>query len=182
MPVALATVVDEKYYVIVINKWMPVERKRFTILHELGHLLLNLTHLPAKDQESYCHVFASEMLMARSNVLSEVGIKRTSIVINELKNIQEKYGISVSAIVYKLYELKIISKDKLAFFYKRIHSDKTLKQYIEQSKFKGQENSNRSENLVFRAVSEEFISLSKASALLQLSLEDQKNTVSINSR
>ena len=31
----LATVVDEKYYVIVINKSMPIERKRFTILHEL---------------------------------------------------------------------------------------------------------------------------------------------------
>ena len=176
----LATVVDEKYYVIVINKSMPIERKRFTILHELGHLLLKLNHLPQREQESYCHSFASEMLLAQRNVILELGDKRSNIALNELKNIQEKYGISISAIVYKLSELKIISQEKLAGFYKRMNSNKALKQDVEQSRFEGEENSNRYENLVFRAVSEEFISLSKASSLLRLSLEDLKNNFLVN--
>ena len=178
----LATVVDEKYYVIVVNKSMPIERKRFTLLHELGHLLLPLNHFIEKEQESYCHTFASEMLLAQRNVTIEFGDKRNQISLNELKNIQEKYGISISAIVYKLVEAKIISQEKLTGFYKRLNYDNALKQDVEKSRFEGEENSNRYENLVFRAVSEEFISLSKASSLLQLSLEDLKNNISINIR
>lgn len=178
----LATVVDEKYYVIVINKSMPIERKRFTLLHELGHLLLNLNRFNEKEQESLCHAFASEMLLAQRNVIIEFGDKRNKISFNELKNMQEKYGISISAIVYKLGEVKIISQEKLTGFYKHINYDNALKQEVEKSRFEGEENSNRYENLVLRAVSEEFISLSKASSLLQLSLEELKNIISINIR
>lgn len=178
----LATIVDEKYYVIVINKTMPIERKRFTILHELGHLLLDLTHFSDKEKESYCHVFASEMLLSKQNILVEFGNNRKKISFNELINIQEKYGISISAIMYKLGELKIISQEKLTEFYKRLNYDRALKQAVEASRFEGDENSNRYENLVYRSVSEEFISLSKASSLLQLSLEELKNTISINIR
>lgn len=178
----LATVVDEKYYVIVVNKSMPIERKRFTLLHELGHLLLNLNHFNEKEQESLCHAFASEMLLAQRNVIIEFGDKRNKISLNELKNMQEKYGISISAIVYKLGEVKIISQEKLTSFYKRLNYDNALKQEVEMSRFEGDENSNRYENLVFRGVSEEFISLSKASSLLQLSLEELKDIISINIR
>jgi Zn-dependent peptidase ImmA (M78 family)/DNA-binding XRE family transcriptional regulator len=178
----LATVVDEKYYVIVINKSMPIERKRFTILHELGHLLLNLNHLSEKEQESFCHTFASEMLLAQRNVLVEFGEKRSSIAFNELKNIQEKYGISISAIMYKLGELGIISQDKLSSFYKSLNFNPAKKKEVEESRYEGEENSTKYENLVYRAVSEEFISLSKASSLLQLSLEELKNSISINIR
>ena len=173
----LATVVDEKYYVIVVNKSMPIERKRFTILHELGHLLLNLNHLDEKEQESFCHVFASEMLLAKQNVIVEFGEKRTNVTLNELKNIQEKYGISISAIVYKLGELKILSQEKVSGFYKSLNFNPVKKQEVEKSRYEGEENSSRYENLVYRAVSEEFISLSKASTLLQLSLEDLKNNI-----
>jgi len=178
----LATVVDEKYYVIVINKSMPIERKRFTILHELGHLLLNLNHLSEKEQESYCHAFASEMLLAQRNLIVEFGTKRNKIAFNELKNSQEKYGISISAIMYKLGETKVISQEMLTGFFKRLNFDPSLKQAVDTSRFDGDENSSRYENLVYRAVSEEYISLSKASSLLQLSLEDLKNTISINIR
>jgi Zn-dependent peptidase ImmA (M78 family) len=176
----LATVVDGKYYVIVVNKSMPIERKRFTILHELAHLLLNLNHLVEKEQESFCHSFASEMLLAQRNVIVEFGDKRNNISFNELKNIQEKYGISISAIIYKLGEIKIISNEKVTGFYKRLNSDHSLKQAVEMSRFEGDESSNRYENLVSRAVSEEFISLSKASSLLQLSIDELKDKISIN--
>lgn len=178
----LATVVDQKYFVIVINKSMPIERKRFTILHELGHLLLNLNHLSEKEQESFCHAFASEMLLAQRNLIVEFGVKRNKIAFNELKNSQEKYGISISAIMYKLGETKVISQEMLTGFFKRLNFDPSLKQAVNSSRYEGDENSSRYENLVYRAISEEFISLSKASSLLQLSLEDLKNSLSINIR
>lgn len=178
----LATVVDDKYYVIVINKQMVIERKRFTLLHELGHLLLNINQIDEKEQEKLCHKFASEMLLAQRNMLVEFGERRSSIALEELKNIQEKYGISISAIMIKAAELKIISQERLTSFYKQLNFKAGLKQFVDQSRFKGSEASNRYENLVYRGVSEEFISLSKASALLNLPLEELKNNISFNIR
>ena len=58
--------------------------------------------------------------------------------------------------------------------------DSSLKQEVEKPRFESDENSSRYENLVYRAVSEELISLSKASALLPLSLDELKNSISIN--
>ncbi|MCX6230355.1 MAG: XRE family transcriptional regulator [Bacteroidetes bacterium] len=176
----LATIVNEKYYVVVVNKNMPLERKRFTLLHELGHILLDLNSFETKIQEKFCNLFASEILISQDNTFTEFGRKRSSITIEELKNIQRKYGISIRAIMYKLGDLKIISQEKLTEFYKKINYNILLKNEIDDSRFKGNENSNRYENLVYRAVSEVNISLSKASSLLNISLDELKNNISIN--
>ena len=56
--------------VIVVNKQWPVERKRFTCMHELGHLLLQLpTGLDEKSKEKYCHYFANAMLLPYDSFL-----------------------------------------------------------------------------------------------------------------
>lgn len=47
--------------VIVINKNMTPERKRLTIFHELGHLLLSFAD--DADMEKLCTVFANEVLI-----------------------------------------------------------------------------------------------------------------------
>jgi Zn-dependent peptidase ImmA (M78 family) len=39
----LSAFVDNKIPVIAVNKNFPIERKRFTLLHELGHLLLSFS-------------------------------------------------------------------------------------------------------------------------------------------
>ena len=178
----LATVIDDKYHIIVVAKAMPIERKRFTLLHELGHLLLPISHLEIKQQERFCNVFASEMLLSEANVLNEFGKQRSRISLEELKNVQEKYGISISAIVYKLGETKIMSQERVKRFYQQLNFDAELKRVTEQSRYDGLAYSNRYENLVYRAVSEELISMSKASSLLQISLDELKNKLTANIR
>jgi len=178
----LATIIDGKYHVIVIAKDMPVERKRFTLLHELGHLLLPIGGLEEKQQEKFCNVFASEILLSETNIISEFGRNRSSIPFEELKNAQEKYGISISAIVYKLGETKIMSQERVKKFYQRLNFEPALKQQIEQTRYEGLEHSSRYENLVYRAVSEELISMSKASSLLQISLDQLRNILTANIR
>jgi Zn-dependent peptidase ImmA (M78 family) len=178
----LATIIDGKYHIIVIAKAMPIERKRFTIVHELGHLLLPITAFDEKQQEKYCNIFASEMLFSEANVFIEFGRQRSRISFEELKNVQEKYGISISAIVYKLGETKIMSQDRVKKFYQRLNLEPSLKEILEKSRYDGLAHSNRYENLVYRAVSEELISMSKASSLLQLSLDELKNKLTANIR
>src|SRR5690606_22889202 len=89
----LATIINEKYPVIVVNKNFNVERKRFTLLHELGHLLLDLPECESKFEEQICNRFASEFLLPKSMVLKEFGEGRETISFKELIEVQRKYGI-----------------------------------------------------------------------------------------
>lgn len=176
----LATVIDEIYYIIVVNKNFGVERKRFTLLHELGHLLLDIQHFEEKQQEKFCHLFASEMLLSSENILLEFGNHRSRVTFQETYNIQEKYGISFRAIVYKLEQNKIINKNRIESFYKMINSDRSLRELVDVSRFKGIEHSSRYESLVFRAVAEEVISISKAAAFLNKKMVEMKDVLNFN--
>jgi Zn-dependent peptidase ImmA (M78 family)/DNA-binding XRE family transcriptional regulator len=162
----LATFVNDKFPVIVVNGNFPVERKRFTLLHELGHLLLNLPECNLKDEENYCNKFASEFLFPKKQVVKEFGIKRELISLNELIEVQKKYGISIQAIVYRLVHANIISENRKTDFYKKINFNPSLKREVNFSRFETPERSNRYEQLVYRALSQEIVSISKASSLL----------------
>ncbi|ARV07074.1 DNA-binding protein [Polaribacter sp. SA4-10] len=162
----LATYVNNKYPVIVVNGDFPVERKRFTLLHELGHLLLNLPDCETKEEEVFCNKFASEFLFPADIVIKEFGGKRRNITFPELINAQKKYGISIRAIIYRLVDTGILSKNKHISFYKRLNLNPSLKREVDNSRFETPEKSNRFEQLVYRALSQENISISKASSLL----------------
>lgn len=169
----LATWVDGKYPLIVLSKTAPVERKRFTLFHELGHIVLSMNKETHSNQEKYCHAFASEMLLSRENLVMELGSSnRRRIYIEEIKNLQIKYGMSISAIVYKLGDMEFLSKEQIRNFFIKLRSDQSFKNEVDYPRYQGIEHSNRFENLVLRALSEESISLSKASSLLDLSISD----------
>lgn len=162
----MATIIDEKYAVIVINENFPIERKRFTLLHELGHLILDIPDCDLKEEENYCNLFAAEFLFPLSNVFKEFGKNRRSVAIQELIEAQKKYGMSIQAIMYRLLYADIISKNQLSNFYRQINSNKELKKVIDKERFETPEFSHRYKQLVYRAYSQELISASKAASLL----------------
>lgn len=167
----LATYVDNKYPVIVLNKNFLVERKRFSLLHELGHILLDISENCNMKEENVCHKFASEFLFPRNIVISEFGGRREHISFSELISTQEKYGISIKAIVYKLKDAGILSENQHSKFYKKIRFNRDLEKKIDKSRFKTPEHSNRFERLVYRALAQENISISKASSLINENIE-----------
>lgn len=167
----LATYVNNKYPVIIVNGDFPVERKRFTLLHELGHLLLNLPDCEIKEEENFCNKFASEFLLPKNIVINEFGGKREGITLTELISTQKKYGISIPAIIYRLVDAKILSKERQKQFYKKLNFNPSFKKEVNHSRFKTPENSNRYERLVYRALAQENISISKASYLLGKKIE-----------
>ena len=67
--------INGKDYIVVINKEQDhVERRRFTALHELGHLLFDKhfsSDLTLREKEKLCDAFASEMLLP-SNVVRKI--------------------------------------------------------------------------------------------------------------
>jgi len=157
--------------VIVLNrgtaqKRKPLDRIRFTAMHELGHLVLPLEGYSSKEKEKFCHYFAAAMLLPKDIVLNEVGASRTKVLIPELGGLKLQYGISIQAIAYRLRDLGVISES----YSKRFASIMEQSGYrkVEPFEYPGYEASYRFNQLLFKALGEELISMSKAAALKNL--------------
>lgn len=93
--------------VIVFNRNHHATRRRFTMLHELGHLLLRVPD--AADHERLCHSFAAAMLLPADEAVRFFGPRRRSVSREELVLAENAYGISVQAIINRLAFFEIIS-------------------------------------------------------------------------
>ena len=155
--------------VIVLNKNFSPERKRFTALHELGHILMKFSEdLTPKKIESLCHLFANEVLIPRESFREAVGdISSKPIHVDQFVNLQMLYGVSIDALMYKAMKLEMVPESRYVRFRKRKNSDSHFRQVIEQTRIKP-ESSDRFESLVYKAYAGELISLSKAATLLQI--------------
>lgn len=176
----LSTYVNEKYPVIVVNKNFGIERKRFTLLHELGHLLLNINNnFSEKEEEKFCNRFAGAMLLPQNILYEKIGKKRKKITINELIYFQTQFGISIPAIVYRLADLEIISKRSKTVFFIKKNKNPDFKKLLEEVRFTGSEFSERFSGLVYKALSQEIISISKASAFLNTDIAGIENKLTL---
>lgn len=91
-------------------------RQRFTISHELGHLLLN-NKSSELDIEKLCNRFASALLMPNIAVKYEFGNRRNFINFIELEVFKKEYKVGDKAIVYRLKDLNIISEHNFKSLY-----------------------------------------------------------------
>jgi len=175
----LSSMIDNKIPVIVVNKNFPVERKRFTLLHELGHLLMNLPDdYSDKEREKLCHRFAGSFLIPQNKFIAELGNKRGRFLTEELIAIQKEWGMSIAAIMQRAKDLGIINQDRLKQFYITCNMYPDLKDSVEASRYGMLEESFRFNQLLYKGIAQELVSLSKASALSNHSLNELKTTLS----
>lgn len=166
----------ESIPIIVINKNMQSERKRMTIFHELGHLIMKFA--PGVDEEKLCTAFANEVLVPSDKFKNIIGDSRHDISLVELKAIQQEYGISIDALMAKANGLNIISKQRYQVYYKKKNANPALKSSIEKSRYVN-ERTSRFERLVYRALASEIITFSKAAALLDKSISEVRETLNL---
>lgn len=158
--------------VIVVNSSFSAERKRFTALHELGHLLMEFApEVNQKEIESLCNAFASELLLPFDALKSKIGNKRHEISLAELKDIQRQFGISIDAIMYSLRQHDVIGEQRYRTYNIKKNTTPSLKEIVEKSRY-DEPASGRFVRLVYRALASEVISISKAAALLKTSVEN----------
>jgi len=148
------------------------DRIRFTLLHELAHLLLVLGDVTEKQKETLCHQFAGAVLLPEVTIKAELGNHRTRLSTLELGNIKKQYGISMQAIVMRAKVCGIINDNYTKHFFFLIRQQNW--KVDEPVEYQGVEESNRFEQLLFRALIEEQISMSKAASLSNQSLAEFK--------
>lgn len=148
-----------------------IERRRFTIAHELGHLLLNIPSQHKEKEEKLCDAFASELIMPSVKLKAMLGENRHNISLTELKQIQSLFGMSVDAIMYSAKEHNIITENRLRTYFVIKRTHEKLAAEIDKSLFQ-EDDKNRYESLVYRALSSEMITVSKAAYFLRASVEE----------
>lgn len=156
--------------VIAIFENSDLVRKRFTVAHELGHLLLNFSDAREISPERLCHAFAGALLLPKEIMLEYMGRQRDKITEWELKKLKGIAGVSMQAIMARSYHLKIISEDTYRQF--NIHVNKQGWRKAEPGKYEGKEKANRFKQLVLYAAAEQIISSGKAAELLNISLSE----------
>jgi Zn-dependent peptidase ImmA (M78 family)/DNA-binding XRE family transcriptional regulator len=162
----MSTYIDDKVPVIVLNSHFDpkLDRKRFTALHELAHLLLNFApELEEKQEERLCDAFAGAMLLPGNKVKEMLGSHRSALIWNELVLIKELYGISIRAILYRAKHHGIITEYDLTT--KMAELSRFYGRKDEPGRYTGAEKAVRFRQLLLRAIAEEIITLSKAAAL-----------------
>lgn len=175
-----STFVNKDIPLVVVNLSAnaTVERKRFTALHELGHLLLNFVpDLDDNRRERLCHLFAGAVLCPSSVLYKELGNVRTSLTLNELVSLKNRYGISVSAIVHRAKDLGVISSQYYNdIFNNHIHANPMERGW---GGYPIPEHTDRFERLLMRAVAEGHFSMEEAAELANEKAEEYGKRLSV---
>ena len=159
--------------VVVCTANKSIERQRFTLAHELGHMLLKI---PAGvKEEKACHRFASAFLAPREELFDEVGQRRHAFGYAELIEIKQMFGVSAAALVVRLRDLGIIKEATLRAIFRGI--GRTWRK-DEPSPLERDEPTRRFQRLCFRALAEEAISVSKAAELLCIPVSEIERIMS----
>lgn len=83
-------------------------RTRFTAAHELGHLLLHTDVIPGDiSHERQADAFAAEFLMPADEIVGELP---TRVDLPAFLRLQQRWGVSVSALLYRCRELGTLSE------------------------------------------------------------------------
>lgn len=162
----VSSFVNDRFPVVVLGKDFLFERKRFTAMHELGHLILDFDDsVSEKEEESLCNLFANEMLLPQSELARILGVDRKSVAVKELRPIQQRFGISCDAIMYKAKGCGVVSSSCYKWYCIKKSKDPSYKSFVNQTVGRTEESS-RFESLVYKALAQELITTSKAANLL----------------
>lgn len=155
---------------IVVNKKHNGERQRFTLAHELAHLVLQINGLSDAEEEKAADRFAGAFLMAKEMMLKLLGEKRTSISLGELAELKKLFKVSIASLVVRCSQLGLISRAAYIKLWNQIkglgwNSPQSNEPFLCEP-----EVPLRMERLCLRAVAEGAISEAKAAELLKVSV------------
>ena len=160
--------VDNRPY-IVLNKSMTPERNRSTLAHELAHLMFYWPEdLAEKDAEKMATAISGAFLFPESDAVRELGLRRRY-VSRDMENIAREYGISMMLLTKRAEICHIITEEAARSFY--IAAGQAGWRTNEPSRIP-EERPRLFEQLVYRAVTEEEISLQRGAELLGISYNE----------
>ena len=103
--------------VVLVNSQLPTDRRRFTLAHELGHLVLHgaPVHLSSETEvEQEAMDYAAEFLMPADEIRPDL----RNLKFNQLSGLKRKWMVSMAALVERAYRLQTITAAQRTSLYK----------------------------------------------------------------
>lgn len=96
---------------VFINKDVPGDRWRYTLCHELGHLVMH--NEPSDYMEREADQFAAAMLMPESDVAPDL----STVTLKHLAGIKPYWKVSIQALLERAYSIGRITGNQRRYFY-----------------------------------------------------------------
>lgn len=100
--------------VIFLNRSMPADRQRFTLAHELGHIILH--RFPSPEMEKQADEFAAAFLMPRSDIASEL----KGLTLTKAAQLKPYWRVSMAALIVRAKTLEKIDAGASSYLWRQM--------------------------------------------------------------
>lgn len=101
--------------VIVVNSANPTDRIRWTLAHEVGHLVLHREDT-TDDMEREADAFAAEFLMPELLVRPELA----NLTLGKAVDLKRQWGVSVAALIQRAHQLGVLTDARRTSLFKQL--------------------------------------------------------------
>jgi Zn-dependent peptidase ImmA (M78 family)/transcriptional regulator with XRE-family HTH domain len=157
--------------IIVINSNHMGERQRFTLAHELAHLVLRFPNANVNEEKA-ADQFAGVFFMPKELMLRLLGEHRKLISLGEFAELKAIFKVSIAALVYRSGQLGILPKAASGRLWAQIKSLGWNSPGSSEPNPLPEEVPKRMARICLRAVAEGAISEAKAAELLKISVRE----------
>ncbi|GAB3949673.1 XRE family transcriptional regulator [Micromonospora vulcania] len=95
----------------------PGDRLRYTLAHELGHLVLHTRRRSAADPEAEANRFAGALLMPQERAKT---VFESGLTLKEYARLKAHWGIAIQALVMRAAHLDLISEERKSSLFRQI--------------------------------------------------------------
>lgn len=152
---------------MVVRAGVPGDRQRFSLAHEIGHLLISSGD--DRVAEKAAHRFAAALLVPRETARKELGSGEEQLTLGRLYSLKHKYGLSMQAWIRRAKDVEAIGEDQAIRLLKTFQRRGWRKQ--EPYEPVCPERPERLRRLVYRALAEDLVSRARAAELLGISTD-----------
>jgi Zn-dependent peptidase ImmA (M78 family)/transcriptional regulator with XRE-family HTH domain len=103
---------------IVLNNEQPADRLRFTLAHELAHLVMH--RFPSPRMEDEAHAFASAFLMPASDIKPYLIGRRIDL--ERLAALKPEWKVAMQALLMRATVLNLVTKNQAQYLWKQINA------------------------------------------------------------
>ncbi len=106
--------VDTNLPIVALNRNMPSDRIRFSLAHELGHLVMHKYLTPTADDES--NIFASEFLIPST----QITFPTRKLKLSDFADLKRYWKVSMAALIMKARDLNKLTNSQSRYFWQQL--------------------------------------------------------------
>ena len=105
---------------IALNSDQPADRMRYTLAHELGHLVMH--RFPSVNMEAEANLFASALLMPARDIQPLLQMRRIDLPL--LASLKPEWRVSMQAIIMRAKSLDLLTRNQDEYLWKQFSARK----------------------------------------------------------